>query len=456
MRVRSLLLQVVLFAVVLSLVQSMFAAGRGGTTVTVDFSKPKQTISGFGAAITWVANDFQNFSAANQTAILDALYNTSVPSAGLSWIRVGTMLCQFNPSSGTYNFNDPLIQSEVSWVKRVGSTYGVTNVMASTWTPPAWMKSNNSCDGGSLLSQYYPDFANTMVLWLQDWKAAVGSEVALESLQNEPNVSTSYDSCTYTTAQINTVSSGYLVPAMRNAGLTSKYTVPEPDVYGGTSYYNSNWATPVLSDTSMDGIVDIMTTHGYGQLQNLSQPCTVCQQYNKPYWQTEVMEDKGGYDGSITNGQKWSTSIYQSLNQGGFSAWFYWWAMNYTSDDQGLVNYSNTNWTYQIPKRLYTIGQFSRFMRPGSVLLTSTSSSSTLESTAAKPASGTIALVLSNTSTASISVTVTLSNLSTPPSSVTPFRTSSTENQVQLSPIPVSGGTFTITIPASSVVTVVG
>ena len=455
MRIRTLL-QIVISLLILPVLTPIIASARGGATVNVDYSQPKQTLSGFGAAITWVANDLQNFSAANQTAILDTLYNTNAPSAGLSWIRVGTMLCQFNPSSGTYNFNDPLIQSEVSWAKRVASTYGVTNVMASTWTPPAWMKSNNSCDGGSLLPQYYPDFANTMVSWLQDWKAAVGSEVALESLQNEPNVSTSYDSCTYTTAQINTVSSGYLVPAMRNAGLTSKYTVPEPDVYGGTSYYDSNWAIPVLSDTSMDSIVDIMTTHGYGQLQNLSQPCNTCVQYNKPYWQTEVMDDKGGYNGSITNGQKWSTSIYQSLNQGGFSAWFYWWAMNYTNDDQGLVNYSNTNWTYQIPKRLYTIGQFSRFMRPGSVLLTSTSSSSSLESTAAKPTSGTIALVLSNTSTAAITVTVTLSNLSTPPSSVTPYRTSSTENQVQLSPIPVSAGSFTVTIPASSVVTLVG
>lgn len=431
-------------------------ASAASATVNVDFNKPKQTLSGFGAAITWIANDFQNFSAANQTTILDALYNTNGPSAGLSWVRVGTMLCQFNPSSGTYNFNDPLIQSEVSWVKRVGLTYGVTNVMASTWTPPAWMKSNNSCDGGSLLSQYYPDFSNTMVLWLQDWKAAVGSEVALESLQNEPNVSTSYDSCTYTTAQINAVSSGYLVPAMRSAGLTSKYTVPEPDVYGGTSYYASNWATPILSDTAMDGIVDIMTTHGYGQLQNLSQPCTVCQQYGKPYWQTEVMNNKGGYTATITEGQKWSTSIYQALNKGGFSAWFYWWAMNYTNDNGGLINYSNTAWTFQIPKRVYTIGQFSRFIRPGSQLITSTSSSSSLESTAAKPTTGTVALVLSNTSTQSMTVTVTLSNLSTLPSSVTPFRTSSTENQVQLSPISVSAGKFTITIPPSSVVTVIG
>ena len=186
---------VVLSIVVVSC-QTLSAAGRGGVSVNVDFSKPKQTITGFGASITWIANDFHNFSSADQSTILSALYSTTSPSAGLSWIRVGTMLCQFNPSSGTYNFNDPLIQSEVSWVQRVSSTYGVTNVFASTWTPPAWMKSGGSCNGGSLLPQFYPDFANTMVLWLQNWKTAVGREVNVESLQNEPNVSTSYDSCT--------------------------------------------------------------------------------------------------------------------------------------------------------------------------------------------------------------------------------------------------------------------
>jgi O-glycosyl hydrolase len=117
----------------LAISPAAFAArGGGGTTVTVDFSKPLQTIEGFGAAITWVAQDLPNFSSTNQTAILDALYNTNVPSAGLSWIRVGTMLCQFNPSSGTYNFSDPTIQSEVNWVSRVNAAYGTHNVFAST------------------------------------------------------------------------------------------------------------------------------------------------------------------------------------------------------------------------------------------------------------------------------------------------------------------------------------
>ena len=431
------------------------AAPPKGVTVSVDYAAPLQKIDGFGASITWVANDFGNFSAANQTAILDALYNTNVPSAGLSWVRVGTMLCEFNPAPGTYNFAHPLIQTEMAWLNRVAADYGVTNVLASTWTPPAWMKSNASCsNGGSVLAQYYPDLANTKVLWLQNAQAALGREVNVESLQNEPDISASYDSANYTTSQINAFVTGYLKPALTSAGLSTKLMVPEPAVYGGTSYFNSNWANPILSSPAMAADVDIMATHGYGQLQNLSQPCSVCAQYGKPYWQTEVMSNRGGYNGSISNALGWSTSIYQALNQGGFGAYFYWWAMNYTADNQGLINYNNTNFTFQIPKRLYVIGQFSRFIRPGSTLLTSTSSSSGLESTAALPTSGRIALVLSNTSAGPLTATVTLKNSATLPSSVTPYITSATQNQAQLAAIPVTNGAFSITVPASAVVTV--
>ena len=60
-------------------------------TISVDYTKPKQTIAGFGASITWVALDLKNFSAHDQTA-----------SAGLSMVRAGSMLCEFNPSPGAY------------------------------------------------------------------------------------------------------------------------------------------------------------------------------------------------------------------------------------------------------------------------------------------------------------------------------------------------------------------
>ena len=122
----------------------------------------------------------------------------------------------------------------------------------------------------------------------------------------------------------------------------------------------------------------------------------------------------------------------------------------------GLIIYDNTNWTYKIPKRVYAIGNFSRFMRPGSVVLTTSSTNSNIQATAVNPTSGSVALVLTNQSKSSVTVIVNLSNLANPPSSVTPYRTSSTENQAPLSTIPVNGGSLTITLPASSIVTLIG
>ena len=61
-------------------------------TANVDYNNPRQTIEGFGASVTWVANDLDAFSPAKQTQILDLLYSTSQPSAGLSWVRVGSFL----------------------------------------------------------------------------------------------------------------------------------------------------------------------------------------------------------------------------------------------------------------------------------------------------------------------------------------------------------------------------
>jgi glucuronoarabinoxylan endo-1,4-beta-xylanase len=152
----------------------------------------------------------------------------------------------------------------------------------------------------------------------------------------------------------------------------------------------------------------------------------------------------------------WSTEIFKAMNAGRFSAYFYWWALAVNGSNEGLISGDTTNDTIQVPKRLYVIGQFSRFIRPGSVVLASTSSDSTLQVTAVRPATGSVAVVFANTGRNSHTVTVNLPGLSSPPASLTPYRTSATENQAQLSPVTVSSGSFTITIPAKTVVTVVG
>jgi glucuronoarabinoxylan endo-1,4-beta-xylanase len=429
-------------------------ARAANVSVSVDYNSAKQTVEGFGAAITWVANDLDKFSAAKQTEIFDLLYDTSKPSAGLSWIRVGSFLCDFNPSPGVYDWNHWGIQSQMRWLQRANASYGVNRYMVSSWSPPAWMKDNNSCtNGGHVLPQFYANLATTKIDWLKNAKAQLGFEAQVESVQNEPNMRTTYDSCEWTATEMRDFVTTQFQPALAASGLSARLMVPEPAYY---SSFDANWGTPILGDPSMRAAVSMMATHGYGRTDDFSKPCNSCAQYGKTIWQTEDSNLDGKYNGSIDDGMTWSTEISKALNGGRFSAWFYWWVMTLQNDNQGLLNVDPTAGSVVAPKRLYVVGQFSRFIRPGSVVLTSTSSDSTLQVTAVRPTSGTVTVVLANTGRSAHTVTVSLSGLSTPPASLTPYRTSATENQAQLAPVSGASGSFTITVPAKSVVTVVG
>jgi glucuronoarabinoxylan endo-1,4-beta-xylanase len=326
--------------------------------------------------------------------------------------------------------------------------------MVSTWSPPAWMKDNNSCtNGGHVLPQFYPDLAATKIRWLQNAKAQLGFEAKVESVQNEPNMRTTYDSCEWTTSEISSFVANNFQPALAASGLTSKIMAPEPAYY---SNFDASWGTPLLGNANTRAAVNIIATHGYGRTDDLSKPCNSCAQYGKPIWQTEDSNLDGRYNGSIDDGMAWGTEIYKALNGGRFSAWFYWWVMDLNGGNEGLIHADPATDSFQVPKRLYVLGQFSRFIRPGSVVLASTSTDSTLQVTAVRPAAGSVAVVLANNGRSSHTVTVSLPGLTGPLASLTPYRTSATENQTQLGPVAVSAGAFTITVPAKTIMTLVG
>jgi glucuronoarabinoxylan endo-1,4-beta-xylanase len=440
------------------LVGTLAAALNGAppAAVTIDYGQTKQPVDGFGAAITWIAGDLHRFTPAQQTDILDKLYSTTQPSAGLSIVRGGTFLCEFNPSAGVYNWSHPLIQDEMTWMTRVRTQYGVDRFLASTWTPPAWMKSNNSCAGGGhVLPQFYPQLAQLQVLWLQNARASMGVDVAVMSVQNEPDLAPSYDSAEYTVSELTDFTVNYLRPAMQGAGLPTAVMAPEGSVYGGGAFFDSHWGFPLLDNPAMRAAIDVVGTHGYG-VSDLGDPSRAVLQYGERIWQTEDMDSRGRWNGSITDGLSWATEISKALSTGNFSAWLYWWATGIYNNNGALIFVDLAAQTYQVPKRIYTIGNFSRFIRPGSVVVGATSSDSALRVNAVRSATGGAIVVLLNSTKSTKVANVTLQNLGTVPSSVTPYRTSATENQAQLAAIAVSAGAFTITIPAQSIVTLDG
>ena len=430
----------------------MSASRAANVTVNVDYTNQRQTVEGFGASATWVANDLDAFSPAKQAQILELLYDTSKPGAGLSWVRVGSFLWT-TIRCGSLRLE---LLGHSEWhAMAAASERNIRReqVRRLNLEPTRWMKDNNSCiNGGHVRSQFYPNLAALKIQWLQNAKAQLGFEAQVESVQNEPDHRAGYDSCEWTTTEMNTFVVNHLKPALSSSGLISKLMAPEVSFY---SNFDNAWGFPLLNDANMRAAVNIVATHGYGRTDNFATPCNSCTQHNKPIWQTEDSNLDGRYNGSIDEGLTWSTDIFKSLNSGRFSAWFYWWVMTLQNDNQGLLNVNPSTDSVVVPKRLYVVGQFSRFIRPGSVMLGSTSTDATLQVTAVRRANGNVTIVLANTGKTSHTVTVNLTG-TTPPASVTPHRTSASENQAPISPINSSAGAFTITIPAKSIVTVVG
>jgi glucuronoarabinoxylan endo-1,4-beta-xylanase len=448
------LISVHLIVSMLLLVIAPLVSKAANVSVNVNYTNPRQTVEGFGASVTWVANDLDSFSPAKQAQILELLYDSTKPGAGLSWVRVGSFLCDYNPSPGVFDWNHWGIQSGMRWLQRVNAAYGVNKYMVSSWSPPGWMKDNNSCiNGGHVLPQQYANLAALKIQWLNNAKAQLGFEAQVESVQNEPDHRATYDSCEWTTSEINSFVVNHLQPALAASGLSARLMAPEASFY---SNFDNAWGFPLLNDPGTRAAVSIVATHGYGRTDKFETPCASCAQYNKPIWQTEDSNLDGKYNGSIDEAMTWSSDIFKALNSGRFSAWFYWWVMTLQNDNQGLLNVNPAADSVQTPKRLYVVGQFSRFIRPGATVLGSTSTDTTLQVTAVRPVTGNVAVVLANTGRNSHTVTVSLTGLSNIPATVTPYRTSATENQTQLSAIGVSAGSFTITVPSKSVVTVVG
>ncbi|MNE30581.1 Glucuronoxylanase XynC precursor [compost metagenome] len=58
-------------------------------------------------------------------------------------------------------------------------------ILGSPWSPPTWMKTNNSTIGGSLKPEYYDAYAKYFVKYIQSMKAE-GITVDAITIQNEP------------------------------------------------------------------------------------------------------------------------------------------------------------------------------------------------------------------------------------------------------------------------------
>ncbi|MGC8845981.1 MAG: glycoside hydrolase family 30 protein, partial [Candidatus Hydrogenedens sp.] len=93
---------------------------------------------------------------------------------------------------------------------------------ASPWSPPGWMKDTKTMNGGVLLEEYYPAYANYLKKFIESYTAE-GIPIYAITAQNEPRMNDKdYPTCLWTAEQQRDFIRDFLGPCFEKAGISTK------------------------------------------------------------------------------------------------------------------------------------------------------------------------------------------------------------------------------------------
>ncbi len=183
-----------------------------------------QKILGFGGAITEAsAYVYAGLSAEDKERFIKAYYGKD--GLGYKFGRCSIDSCDFG--LGNYSAKESpsdtmdMSRDEEYIIKLLSDIYKEQNIelFFAPWSPPVYMKSNQERNlGGKLLKEYYPEYAEYICDYLEEYIKRGFSVFAVDT-QNEPNATQSWDSCIYSKEDEREFIDEYLYPEMERRGL---------------------------------------------------------------------------------------------------------------------------------------------------------------------------------------------------------------------------------------------
>ena len=385
--------------------------------VLVDASMTFQSFEGIGGALTDAsAETFAKLSKEKQQELLKAYYD---PAAGIGYTLARTNIQSCDFSSGSYSYvgdNDPQLktfsvahdeQYRIPMIKQaIAAAGGKLRLFVSPWSPPSWMKDNNSVTGGGKLkAEFDQSWAIFYVKFIKTYEAK-GIPIWGLTVQNEPMAKQKWESCIYTAEEERDFIKNFLGPTLQKAGMASKKLIcwdhnrdllyqrastilEDPAaakyVWGiGFHWYETWTGGPMLFD-------NLRLTHEAFPTKNL--------------FFTEGCKEKFVFD-SLSNwslGEKYGYSMINDFN-GGATGWTDW---NILLDENGGPNHvgnfcfapvhaDTRNGQLIYTNAFYYIGHFSKFVRPGARRIAVSSNRTALQSTAFLNKDGSIVVIVMN------------------------------------------------------------
>lgn len=377
--------------------------------VNVDAAERFQHISGFGGA------SIPGFIPDLTSSQVDTAFGTHDGQIGMTILRI-----RIPPNEVDFDREVPTAARAV----RDGA-----KVFATPWTPPADEKSNGNVVGGTLKAASFGEYAAHLMRF-RDFMTAHGAPLYAVSVQNEPDVTVTYESCSWTPSSVLA-----FVKAQGSKWGATKLAAAE------SSHFDHLATDLLLNDAGASGYLGIVAGHVYeGGIADYP----LARSKGKEVWMTEHFTE------SKHSANDWplALDVAKEINDSmvaNFSAYVWWYIRRFYGPilDDGTVS-----------KRGWLIAQYARFVRPGSFRVeASAPSARDVDVTAYVDGSHVIVVAVNR---APFPQAVTLNVRNGCVGSFARYTTSAMKNLERGPPVTLTANAASVTLDAQSTTTFVG
>jgi O-glycosyl hydrolase len=377
--------------------------------VNIDLGVEFQSISGFGGINVpgWI-DDLTPEQ-------VDTAFGNGPGQIGMSLLRVRV---PYDPAE--FELEVPTARHAVALGARV---------IASPWSPPAALKTNGDVIGGELAVDSYGAYADHL-LSFRDYMASQGVALHAISVQNEPDIRVTYESCSWTAPQ--------MVDWLTTQGSKFEGT---PLIAAESFNFNRAMTDPILNDPAAAAPVGIIGGHIYGR--GLAD-YPLARSLGKEVWMTEHYTDSSNSANAWPLALNVGKEIHDSM-AANFNAYLWWYIRRSYGPltEDGLVS-----------KRGYLMAQYAKFVRPGYVrVAASQPANAGVFVTAYEHAGAPLVLVAVNQNASEQTINLAVYNGCA--DSFDRFTTSGTKNVSDDGPVTLIQNRGSVTLDAQSVTTFV-
>ena len=353
--------------------------------ITIEPKNQRQEILGFGGSFTEASSSiYKELDKEKKEEIIESYFGKNGNKYSMARTHINS--CDF--SLGNYahveDENDlelktfSLERNKISLIPMINDALkkrkNKIRIMASPWSPPAWMKTTGEMNfGGKLKSEYRDTWADYYCKFIENCEKENVPIWGL-SIQNEPEAKQTWDSCLYTAEEERDFIKDHLGPSLEKHNLLDRKVI----IWDHNRDVMVERARTVLSDPDAAKYVWGTGFHWYcgDHFDNVQK---VHDEFpDKQLIFTEGCQEGGPHIGSWDLGERYATSIINDLNRWTV-AWIDW---NLILNEQGgpnhvgnycsapiIVDTRSQDLLYQ--SSYYYIGHFSRFILPGDKIINS-------------------------------------------------------------------------------------